>query len=109
MVETGFWAELGELKLHSLGLEEGPLPLTAHYAPCNHAELPGLVTLSSRALGRAVVNAAPAPTASAAPTASQLPAGTYLLPGQAYVLNTVEQLKTFDRKAAVQKVRWRGG
>eukprot|EP00887_Chlorella_sp_A99_P000291 scaffold13.g291.t1 len=93
VVEAGFWADLGSLKLHTLKLGEGPVGLQAHYSASSHADIPGLVTLAPEAL-----------LAADADRPLVRPTGTFALPGQAWVLNTVEQLKTFDRKAAVQRV-----
>lgn len=45
-IEPGFWAKLGELKLHAWRLDEGPQPLTALYQPS-----PPLCSLSTGGVG----------------------------------------------------------
>lgn len=98
-VDVTFWAPLGELKLHSLKLDEGPLPLTAFWAASDRAEQPGLLTVAAASLPAGGTGAAGDAAAAGVPPRS------YAAQGELYVLNTVERLPKFDRKAAVQRVR----
>lgn len=100
-VDVTLWAPLGELKLHSLKLDEGPLPLTAFWSASDRADQPGLLTVAAASLpagGSGVAGGA---------VSSGLPPRSFAAQGDLYVLNTVEGLLKFDRKAAVQRVRLR--
>ncbi|KAL4422919.1 hypothetical protein ABPG75_009116 [Micractinium tetrahymenae] len=92
-----FWSELGELKLHSLKLEEGPVPLRAAWAPSRHASQPGLLTVSAASLPTG--NGEGSAALALAPGGS----GGFELAGDLYVLNTAERILTFDRKAEAQQ------
>ncbi|PSC74928.1 ubiquitin-like modifier-activating enzyme ATG7 [Micractinium conductrix] len=104
-----FWSALGELKLHSLKLGEGPLPLRASWSPSNHASQPGLLSVGADSLpqpGGGGGAAAPAPAGGAPDLAPPRAAGgspSFDAPAQLWVLNTVERLLKFDRKAAAQQ------
>lgn len=108
-VATGFWSEVGELKLHHLKLGEGPVPVTAHYAASNDPHNPSFLGLEEDSV---LVGAGTAPGAQPAGAVAQ-PAdapggggsGRLAVGGQLFCLNTREQLAKFDRKAAVAKVR----
>ncbi|EFN52000.1 hypothetical protein CHLNCDRAFT_37099 [Chlorella variabilis] len=97
-VDVTFWSALGDLKLHRLKLEEGPEPLRASWSPSNHAELPGMLTVSAASLA-----GQPGAEGSAAAAGAPL-AGAFPATGSLYVLNTMERLASFDRKAAVAEV-----
>ena len=97
-VDVTFWSALGDLKLHRLKLEEGPEPLRASWSPSNHAELPGMLTVSAASLA-GQPGAEGSSAAAGAPLAGAFPAA-----GSLYVLNTMERLASFDRKAAVAEV-----
>lgn len=110
MEAATFWSALGELKLHSLKLGEGPLPLRASWSPSNHASQPGLLSVGADSLpqpGGGGGAAAPAPAGGAPDLAPPRAAGgspSFDAPAQLWVLNTVERLLKFDRKAAAQQV-----
>lgn len=124
VVEVGFWSALGELKLHRLKLQEGPLPLQAHYTPSGHAEFPGFLSVEAAGLSGAAGEGGweagpsssggggggdtpdPAAAAAEAPPQPQPPgrAGQVAVQGELYCLNSVEQLTKFDRKAAAHQV-----
>lgn len=93
-MDVTLWAPLGELKLHSLRLEEGPLPLTAFWGASDRAEQPGLLSVAAASL-----------PAGGSRAAAGVPPRSFAALGELYVLNTVEGLLNFDRKAAVQRVR----
>ncbi|KAL4857490.1 Ubiquitin-like modifier-activating enzyme ATG7 [Chlorella vulgaris] len=88
-VDVTFWSALGDFKLHDMKLEEGPQPLRGSWTPSNHAELPGVLTVSAASL----------PSATAAPAA-----GGFTAAGDLYVFNTQERLLQFDRRAAAAEV-----
>ncbi|PRW33020.1 ubiquitin-like modifier-activating enzyme ATG7 isoform X1 [Chlorella sorokiniana] len=97
-VDVTLWAPLGELKLHFLKLDEGPLPLTTFWAASDRAEQPGLLTVAAASL--------PAGGSGAAgdAAAAGVPPRSFAAQGELYVLNTVEGLLKVDRKVAVQRV-----
>ena len=107
-MDVTFWSPLGEHKLHTLQLEEGPVPLRGHWAatPNSHPDQPGLLTVTAASLpeqagGVAEAAAADAAEAGAPPAAAH----GFRVAGELYVLNTAERILQFDRKAAVQQVR----
>ncbi|GAB4815334.1 hypothetical protein N2152v2_002380 [Parachlorella kessleri] len=61
IVEQQFWGELGDLKLHKLKLQEGPLPITAQYTVNNRTELPGYLSVDPKSLLPAAIAAAAVP------------------------------------------------
>lgn len=97
-VDVTFWEPLGSLKLHSLKLDEGPVPLRAFWASSDRAEQPGLLTVTAASL------AAAAEPEAAEVTAVPVPPRSFAAQGDLYVLNSVNRLLKFDRKAAVQQV-----
>ena len=114
VVEPGFWAALGDLKLRELGLGEGPVAVAARLLPANRADLPGLVTLDPASLS--VIGGGDSGSSGGAgreggteeESAASVPAvggGAWRVRGEAHVLNTAEQLTSFDRKGAAQRVK----
>ena len=91
--EPAFWGSLGDYKLEHLKLDEGPLPISASYSPCNHQYVPGVLSLRPTSL-----------TSLDAPTTPGVPPPPGSLHGQLYCLNTVERVTTFDRAAAVSTI-----
>jgi ubiquitin-like modifier-activating enzyme ATG7 len=92
-VEPAFWGELGDLKLRIMKLEKGPIPFVAAYRASNHAQIPGVLTLSPSFLQKSL------------PLSSQHdPGGTgrsfvqtsCLIQGEVFCMNTIEDLQKFD-------------
>ena len=107
-VDVTFWGQLGAHKLHSLKLDEGPVPLEAAWTASNHAEQPGLLTVTDTSLPPRPASGSGSGEASAASAAATdastlLPGRCYAASGELWVLNTAERLLQFDRKAAVQR------
>jgi hypothetical protein len=107
-VDVTFWSPLGEHKLHTLQLEEGPVPLRGHWAANSHPEQPGLLTVTAASLPEQAGGAAEA--AAAVAGGPPPPASGFGVAGELYVLNTAERILQLNRKAAVQQVQeWGGG
>jgi ubiquitin-like modifier-activating enzyme ATG7 len=97
VAEPAFWGRLGDVKLHRLQLEEGPLALDAAYVASNHPDISGPLMLKPPA--------AVAPPPSPAEAEGGPPAGPRRgcrAAGQLFCLNTLERLGAFDREAAAR-------
>ena len=105
-VDVTFWSPLGEHKLHTLQLGEGPVPLRGHFAANSHPDQPGLLTVTAASLPEVAGGTAEAEAEAAAGSgALPSPASGFGASGELYVLNTAERILHIDRKAAVQQVR----
>ncbi len=93
IVDVAFWGELGDFKLQTLKLEEGPVPITAGYTVNVRDDCPGLLTVGPSSL--------PAYTSGEVEPAAP---GTFPMRGNLHCLNTIEGIAKFDRRGAVQEV-----
>eukprot|EP00212_Chloropicon_laureae_P008303 CAMPEP_0197495132 /NCGR_PEP_ID=MMETSP1311-20131121/34575_1 /TAXON_ID=464262 /ORGANISM="Genus nov. species nov., Strain RCC856" /LENGTH=168 /DNA_ID=CAMNT_0043040599 /DNA_START=19 /DNA_END=522 /DNA_ORIENTATION=- len=81
--DVSFWARLAELKLNEYKLSEAPIPAVGHYRANVHDGLASPLTL----------------TAASFDLATEYD-NQVKVEGQVVLLNTLESMKTFDRKRA---------
>ena len=121
--DVSFWARLAELKLNEYKLSEDPIPCVGHYRACAHEGLASPLTLTSasfdldttyevRSIAKTLFRPATrkstclqgslnlfwmlvCPSCALAGEQSQI-----RMEGEVVLLNTLESMKTFDRKGA---------
>jgi ubiquitin-like modifier-activating enzyme ATG7 len=98
VIEPAFWGTLGDYKLQTLKLDEGPLDIIGTYKSSNHPQIPGVLSLEPSSI-TAIATASTC--TSTPPQPSSSPCTVH---GQLYCLNTIERVSTFDRHDAVAQV-----
>lgn len=93
VVEPAFWGELGDLKLRSMKLEEGPIPFVAAYRASNHAQIPGVLTLSPSLLQKSLPLSS---QLNSAGSGSGFTETSCLVQGEIFCMNTMESLQNLD-------------
>lgn len=107
VIEPAFWGTLGDYKLQTLKLDEGPLDITATYKPSNHPQVPGVLSLEPSSLNLttdATAFACPSSLPHSPSSFSSPSPSSCTVHGQIYCVNTVERVTSFDRQAVVAHI-----